>query len=416
MAAKWKQGYDIGNLTTMLEGARETTASGTVQYEWFKLEKAIAILQTCVEVSPEIPPRQKEDILRAAVNKSLGWRGVRSADLLNAISAEEGKFLGRPHQPYVLATSLSIRHFADLRPVGSSTARITFSPRLPAKFEQGATVADAQRSLGLSTPPEFTRVRIAVKARSEVEAYYRAMDSLDFFRAVWNLQLNRHLLAFHSGRVRPINQILLGPIHTLHGASGKLAIKNVWYEPGFFPIMPSSVQVHWPQLREYEQFVRKRLRTVEYGGAVRTSLVRYTRALDQQDFGTAFQGLWSVLEALSGTGRNSYDTTIKRTLFLYKDPTNNRLVLEHLRNIRNDMVHVGQGTHEHNVERVLRQLMNYVHDFFRFYLEIRHGIKEFEEMIKLLDSEQDLSLLQEKIEASKQQTRLLKKAFELRKP
>jgi hypothetical protein len=416
MTASWKQGFDIGHLTAMLEGAKETDANGVVHYEWFKLERAISILQSCVEISPDIPPRQKEEILRAAINRTIRWRAIKSRELINAISSEEERFLTTSYRAYVLATSLSIRYFPELRPIVAGSGRISFSERLPRHFEQGETVADAERSLGLKTPPAFTRVRVAVKGRSDIEAYYRAMEMLAFFRAIWNLDLNRRLLTFHSGRVRPINQILLGPIHTLHDASGKLVTDNVWYEPDFFDRLPENIRINWPSLRKYEQYVRKRLYTVKYAELIKACLIRYTRALDQQDLGGAFQSLWSILETMSGTGKASYDVTIRRTLFLYLDPTNHRLVLEHLRSLRNDMIHLGQGTHEHNVERVLRQLMSYVHDFFRFYLEIRHGLYNFNEIIKLFDIEQDLTLLRDKIAESKHHTRLLKKALDLRTP
>jgi hypothetical protein len=227
--------------------------------------------------------------------------------------------------------------------------------------------------------------------------------------------MNRNLgMQFYRGRIRPLNPILLGPIQTIHNSTGKLATENVWYEPDFFDSMPTSAQVYWPQIREYEQLIRRRLRMVGYAERLRNCYIRYTRALDRQDLSVAFQSLWSLLEALTDTGFSSYDVTVRRTLFLYKNPTNHRLILESLRKARNELVHQGQGTHDHNVERVLRQLMGYVHDFFWFYLQVQHGFYDLKGMVELLDTDQDQNLLQERLLEAKRRIKAMEKSLKLR--
>jgi hypothetical protein len=194
MTASWRKDFDLTDLTTILEEAKEKDASGNVRYEWFKLDRAIAVLQSRVDLSPDIPPRQKEEIVRTAVERTIRWKAIKNKDLLNTITAEETRYLSKPLQAYILATALSIQYFPELRPISTSTGRITFSARLPRRFEQGTVVADTERSIGFKTPPSFTRVRVAVRARSAGEAYYRAMETLDFFRGLWNMSQSHKYL------------------------------------------------------------------------------------------------------------------------------------------------------------------------------------------------------------------------------
>ena len=103
--------------------------------------------------------------------------------------------------------------------------------------------------------------------------------------------------------------------------------------------------------------------------------MRYVRALDARDHSDSFIGIWSTLEYLTNSVGN-YDQIIRRAKFLFSDADRfnrfNYLLLEHLRDVRNQLVHTAAV--RSNIEVYLYQLKGITEVFLRFHL--RHG-REF---------------------------------------
>lgn len=239
------------------------------------------------------------------------------------ISKGENSFIGLPQRRFVLATSLSIRHFKSLGSRQIRSARITFSPFLPRKFDRSSLLSRALRQ-GVSAPPrEYTQVRISLKGRSEFEAANSALDAFDLLRGIWNLALNHTLSGrmsggMLSGKMEPVNQILPGPLHTLHFPNGTLATDTYWYEPSILNqqrFKATDVENKWKRILKVENDTRRALTTIAYDADLEDANLAYTRALDLSDFNAAFMALWRLLEKLTPFERD-YKATRKRILFL----------------------------------------------------------------------------------------------------
>jgi hypothetical protein len=171
-----------------------------------------------------------------------------------------------------------------------------------------------------------------------------------------------------ASKPKPVNNIILGPIHTLHKPSGELAATEVWwYEPSYLgaikPFTPKQNEID--SMNESFNYVKKTFKMHKYPQVIHNAIIRYTRALDERDWTTAFIKLWSILELLTDTGKTSYDTTIKRTAFLYKEREYHLQVLQHLKKYRNSSVHLDKGNSE--METYLYQLKNYVETLMGFH-------------------------------------------------
>ena len=89
-----------------------------------------------------------------------------------------------------------------------------------------------------------------------------------------------------------------------------------------------------------EQTLRRRVKRLRYGPDLRKQLVNYVRALDYVDYDASFNRLWAVMEHLSASV-GKHGRIAKRVSFLY-DPAELRyirLIVEHLRDVRNGLVH-----------------------------------------------------------------------------
>ena len=119
---------------------------------------------------------------------------------------------------------------------------------------------------------QFAVVRVRVNARTVAEAFEKASTSLDFIRGAWNFSLNRGL--WEQGTTdstQPVNQVLPGPVHTLHNPDGSKATEMFWFEPFFEqPAIVKRVGSEWARVKKEESLIRSTIRNSSLGDALRS--------------------------------------------------------------------------------------------------------------------------------------------------
>ena len=212
---------------------------------------------------------------------------------------------------------------------------------------------------------------VHTQGRSHWEAVTRALDALDLLRGIWNFALNRRKWSRTTGGARrPVDQVLLGPLHSLHDPDGSLVSPADWFESDYVkPAQSRELSRRWKQVKEDEHNVRAGLARSAYQEPLEDALRRYTRALDLFQWEAAFLGLWGLLETLTGTKpHDGHDLTMRRASFLYPDPERevHFQTLNHLRHYRNRSVHGGESST--TIEAYLYQLKRYVEQLLFFHL------------------------------------------------
>jgi len=259
-------------------------------------------------------------------------------------------------------------------------SRIIIAPTMITGFDRSKAIEKSKHYEISPQPTTFTHVFIHVSARCPTEAASKAISAIDFCRAIWNYSLNRGIIfRISSGKKTPINQIRLGPIHTLHLPNGKPIDDIFWYEPNFFqkhsPIL--DVQKDWHNIVKYFKTTQRYLRRNPQADRIKTALVRYTRALDETNLTNTFLNLWSLLEFLTLTNNESYDITIKRTLFFFEHHVEHRQILEHLKTHRNNAVHLAKYSDDE--ETLVFQIKFYVESILRYHIQQLYQFKDMEE-------------------------------------
>src|ERR1700741_2590202 len=350
-----------------------------------------AVLQTCLRFDAEIPEFEQHRVIHQGIFRAGEEKKLSAAKIVDAITRLEREYLCTPPRRLVLLTSLSIIPGAHLKDRVFDGARVRFLARVPSGFRREP--ADPLAKWPTDMHPEgSTVVTVKVKARSAYEAYERAMYTLDYLRGVWNFGINSRLMMrlFTSG-AEPINRIRRGPYHTVHETRGALALQSYWYETARTERAPEDLRRDWPRVEREAVRVIGLLRRVPYARDLRAAFVRYSTALDTEDFESCFLKLWSVLELLTHTVGGRYDETIKRTLFLYHETDVNRLVLEHLRQHRNAVVHHGITRSE--AETYTFQAKRYVETVLFFHLAWRGRFRSIAKFGEYLDLPADVSSL-----------------------
>jgi len=392
--------YDLREIARRIEEVKKNEAGQPAAFEGFAIHEIYSILDSAVEFHPEIPDADKQRLIRKGVHTSAANSEINAENLLTQINQAEREYLSVRPSNFVLATSISVAFFAELKKAGVNGSAITFSRQLPANFKRTEIQEDIEKVIEIKNAHRFTQVRVSVKARTNASAVNDAMFNLDYLRGLWNFLVNqRTRVQFLIGqqKPRPINQIVLGPIHTLHLPKGMLATEEFWYQSQDLQYdRLYRISLIWPDVRNREAKIRRKLNRISYSKEIVRWFVRYVRALDSTDADVSFNRLWAVLEQLSQSP-GKYEQLIRRVLFLVDKDERDYclLVLGHLRDVRNGLVHDDRSRSE--MRTYVFQLKWFIEQIFRYHISMGDSFESLSESCDFLDLPYGVNVLQEKV-------------------
>jgi hypothetical protein len=385
--------YNVNELTDRLVKTRVSKPGEPVRFEAFVFNQVLSVLESAIDLRPEIPETDRRGILLEAV-MAAGKDSLNPATLEKHLRRSEDTYLGRPKAQFMLASSLSIANTLPTSHHFLNSSQIKLIKTLPRRFSR-ATIQDRAASLVPGCPENLTQVVASVSSRSATAEFEEAKGNVDLLRALWNYSLthNTRPIFFAFLDTRPLNPIVPGPLHTLHHPDGSLVEDVFWYERQRIETSwVFDARQQWPKIAKAGRGLRARLRAIPYGEDLENALVRYTRSLDEADSSTAFTRLWGVLEFLTGTvGR--YDPLVSRAAFLSqeKDRTFVSLLLQHLRDVRNGLVHTDQS--RSNVTTYLYQLKWVTEMVLRYHLRNGKRFSSLASAAEYLDTPTDRTVL-----------------------
>lgn len=346
------------------------------------IDAAVRILVASANFSKDISDRERARIMYRAVVDSKKNSSLRSPDLEDRISRMERTYLSQPLQPFILLTSLSVRYSEMLAAVKFKGVTIVFLRFPPSQFELPESIA--RRGLR-PYPVGYSVVKVRVTGRDPYSAGDRALANLDLLRGLWNLNLNLGRWRFSSGDGRKcVNEIVPGPIHTIHVPSGKAATDEYWFEPDFDTrVNAVALENKYRGVKKFESWARKQLQLCPYGMRLQKLIIRYTRALDERNLTNAFLRIWSLLEDLTATQMLDHKATARRAARLFPNNEYSRLVLNNLRSFRNRIVHESHETDQ--AEGLVYEAKGYAETMLRFLLRYHRLFSSLEEVGYFLD-------------------------------
>ncbi|MCH8010830.1 MAG: hypothetical protein IIA61_02610 [Candidatus Marinimicrobia bacterium] len=392
MCAKWIKKIQPNQITKKLEKIK-TVKDGKVSFSEFEYHEYQAVLESMVEFHTNIPIHLKRNILREGV-KQAAIRGTINPDtLIASISKKENEYLCRTPKPYIMATYITIQNNVNLPSVKLHNTHINFTRYLPNQFVIKRTESEkkAESIINSKTPKNSIAVRIRVKAKEEHDAAHIALDSIDFYRSLINFVTTSSFRMTFGGPSKPVNEVLLGPVHTLHNLSGNLATQLFWYQSDFTLTKTVNIANKKEALLKNIKYIRGKMKRLQYSSELRNIFLRYVRALDYPDYNTAFIHLWGVLEILTYTKYSGYDVTIKRAASMFKEFDYHKQVLNHLRIYRNSLIHSGKAYND--IEPYIYQLKRYIDQLLWFFIHNSFGFISIEKAAEFMDIPQDINEL-----------------------
>jgi hypothetical protein len=389
--------FDFGEVARLISAAR-IDGDPPVRFKWFEHQLIAGALESAVDFQLGTPEIDRRRIIADAISIAGAGGQVTPELVKSALTQAERKYLQLSFNRYYLATSITIRPFSDLRSVIINGTRINFAAELPFRFSRQTVTRQLEEHIRIQHPERLTQCWLPVRARTKAAAFDIGAKRLDLLRGIWNHWINRQTSARrYSGMNKPVNSICPGPIYTLHPDTNPSEADGFWYQlpneqhEELFDFARSAAS--W---RKAQRYTQRLLADHPYRDELERLFVRYCRALDGVDFDVAFVRLWSVLEALTGSGAD-YDAVIKRTLFLVapSEASTARLLLEHLRDVRNGTVHNDRSRYA--IEDHLFQLKFYVELLFEFHLVSRPRFTSIGAAADFLNLPRDTAELHERI-------------------
>lgn len=398
MSVKWKNGFNPDVILGKLNAIR-TLDGEKVSFSGFEYNEYIQVLKSMVDVDEGVSQEIAHQLIVKGFHEAAKKQELTKNNVISAVKKAVREHLGKPNEPYWLLTTLNVNFSNDLPRYSINGCTIRFYKQMPKKYRKARTGVLSEVSSWLIDKDESCSYYVVahVSDKTAHEAVDKMLDAIDLLRGIWNLHINKSMVLSFGGRKKPINQITLGALHTLHDKNGEKVNDTFWYEPEHYKDH-SKVDFSKNSYKtlEFTKNIRKALRKNSYGKDVEFAIIKYVRALDSQDYNAVFIKLWGVLEGLTHTLKDSYDKTIKRAAFQYADREYNRQVLEHLRQYRNRSVHLGAG--ENDIDTHVYQLKSYVEQLLRFHIVNHFKFENMEEAAKFMDLQPDKEALKKQIE------------------
>lgn len=158
-----------------------------------------------------------------------------------------------------------------------------------------------------------------------------------------------------------------------------------------------------PDMHRFEKQVISMLKGIPYSSIIRNLLSIYCEVFDASNPSSVFLKLWVLLEQLVSDENTviSNKEVIKRASYIFVDNREYHLsVLDHLRLVRNNHVHLGRDDPDHILEQYIHQLKYYVEMLLLYHLRRGKYYKSYSDAISFFDlprSRSELIHLQESI-------------------
>ncbi|WEA19001.1 hypothetical protein [Pseudomonas juntendi] len=385
MPAQWSKnkGFKPDLVINAIAKGASINSNGSAQYsvsnyfEYKSILRSMVEFTGCSSTSSETLDKIFDAGLDSFIVSKINTGTHDKDELLSHINNHVKTYNKKPKKTFHIVTSISLSAPIPIKKYELKGNEITFYPTgIPKKYlRTRASLTDLWNCNHSHTPLDYAGVVVSVQARNTIDAFYSAMEFLDFIRGVLSFFANPGMSLPLFGRLKgPINRIRLAGMHTIHKPDGSLAVEEYWFENNeskqkIYSFDTTKKSATGRNVRK----ILKQTSTIKGSEKIREGIVRYTRALDESDTDYSIIKLWGALESTVGENDNS-EIIIRRCSYLYKDHELVKQILEASKFYRNRNVHAG-------VTSALADSISYqIHRIFRALIFFYVGNKDFQSL------------------------------------
>lgn len=395
--ASYKKNINVETLLTILREKKDS---------FWEYNEVLTLLFDTIQFPSDTNEKDSRGFLRIVVKSLLDKGNLNKNTLLKDINIKIANYRQIPLKKYVIHSSISADDSILFKTVKIDNVYIYFSNKYTSRYKtKDWRLTVTQGSLKqYFNQIKFDRTLVVhVNARSPSDAMNEATKALDFIKAIWNYCNNLRFPYSIRGGVDdyPINEILIGPIFTLHDITGKLIDgANVWYTPNYrrniskFKTNPETEKLFHQKVA----LIRNALKSNINNDLYSKGLQKYCSALDIANSHASFLSLWNTLEFLTLNEGENQEQLIRRVTFIYKDKDYIKTVLGILKDFRNAYVHTG-FTSDATLS-YLYTLKRITENLIHFFLFSKYGKLPHNECLQLMSMPQSIPELEKKLKLS----------------
>ena len=366
---------------------------GSVSFSGFEYHEIMAVLHNMVDFSKCAHDIEQHSVVHTAVSNVAKLGDLTESLVIEEVNKQIRTNLNKREEKYFLLTSISIKKpypFSRLEIDGCTIRILTF--HYPKKYINRQNALRHLEHDIEASPTSYAKVIVAVHSKSEKGAATKALNALDVARSVLCLFANSSMEII-GDPINPINNVRLGGAHTIHSKNGKAHEACCWFEPNFKKantFKPNNINT----FKSNTKWFLKQLNKSNYSNILKSSLLRFVRALDEKDKNIALLRLWGALEELACPDGANYDLVIRRVSFLFLERDYHKQVLEHLREYRNSNVHAGDESDK--AKSHCFQLQFFYYELILFHIKNATYFTSLEEANNFLDLPSNIKALENK--------------------
>lgn len=424
MGAKFIKGSKPNVILKRLAGICSITDDDRLQwqgYEFFDLEPA---LHAIIDYGERLSFDVAQKIRNTAIFLWLKSGALTEEEFKKQLNKSLSLYKSKNTVAYVVVTSISVAGGMPFKRYVLPNAVVECHKELPKKYRQRLDLLpDWERLSGSkveAVPDGYSIVTVRVQARDESEAIDLSIDAVDFVRGLIGFSVNpgMHMsLGFGQYSQKPMNRVMLGGMHTLHLATGKLATNQFWFEQNYNPVAATvlSGEARKKAVRESRLYMQQIFSSSHNDAELLvSSVIRYARASDEVDRNTLIVKMWAALESLVAKGESNADAIPRRCSRLYSDHEYVAQLFESIRAYRNASVH--RGLTESKVDSFCYQLQRTLKYMVSFYLNSYSFLDSIDEINQFLDIAVDVENVNSDIMKTRRKLFLLRRAKYFRLP
>ena len=364
-----------------------TIKENKVSFEAFKIFELENILESHITLSEKISNISKHSIIQKAIRK-VAIKGFDENMFKEILDKELKNHFRKKEQNFYLLSSLSIDSL-PFRKIRINNSEITTKGKsYPKAFNESRNKLLKRKFLN-ENKTNYLKIIVKTKGKNHIDTFEESLKNLDVLRAILNLTLNSPLKITFGLDEKPLNQIRLGEYSTMHFENGEtINDNNYWYESNFYEKiyhLKDDIKVYLKKTINWH-LKRINLSHKNFNQSICYGLGLYVKAFDEPDKQSCFLKSWTALENLLSTHTN--DIIIKRCLVVYHKESRplQRLILEAIRNYRNESVHEGIEALNHNISFYCHQVQKNIVYLLRYnHLRFYNSFKSIEEANEFLD-------------------------------
>lgn len=340
---------EVEPILSSLKDIYSISSQGQIGFNDFsKSAEFLWVLKTLIDFEKSLNDMEKDKILIEVVHSLLLKESFVYNDFKSTIEKKVNElYKVAKESDYYFLTTISVFNLPfKIIKIEDCEIRIHGS-QFPKSLRKARTVVIESIDDNVTLSENWNKVSVKVKATNYMQAYEKASKSLEVFRGLLNMILNKtyYFVFGNEFHLNPINEVKVGLVRSIFSENNHQEDINLfWYSPNFNLTKPLilSDKAYNKVKNHLKKFTKKyNSCSLKHRNILREAIVLYADAYDDSNMLTCFLKSWTVLEILTGTHEN--ETVMKRITALVgqNQKTYEKVILKTLIHYRNKSVHEG---------------------------------------------------------------------------